>query len=144
MAADDKRREFDEGVQRGFALDDALAFRRLMLDIYGQRCAVTGHGHPGDAGAEGLEVFLLQPLEHGGMMTSANAIVVEAAVASLLGKGLILISDDFLAYTPHPELVGARREPGELHGQPLTLPDNVSLWPERAMIGYHRSLFRAQ
>ena len=144
MSGDSRRAGFEEGVQRGFALDDASVFRRLMLDIYGSRCAVTGHVF-GDGGqSDSLEVFLFQPLDHGGVLSPTNAVVVEPAVASLLGKGLIFISDDFLAFTPHPEIIGAPSDPERLRGRPLSLPDNVGLWPERAMLSYHRSLFRAQ
>lgn len=144
MAGGNRRAGFDEGIQRGFALDDAVAFQRMMLDVYGSRCAVTGRTLSADPPIEGLEVFLFQPLGHGGAMTTANAVVVEPAVASLLSKGLILVTEDFLAYTPHPEIIGAANEPGVLRGRPLNLPDDVAMWPERAMINYHRSLFRAQ
>lgn len=135
---------FGEGMQRGFALDDAVAFRRMMLELYQGRCAVTGRA-PAEAGAsEALDVFLLQPLGHGGVMRPGNALVVEAAVASLLGKGLVWISDDYRAYAPFPEVIGAAGEPGDQKGRPLCLPKDVALWPERTMIAYHRSLFRAQ
>lgn len=144
MSGDSRRAGFEEGFQRAFALDDAVSFRRLMLDIYGGRCAVTGRLLIDSGQAEALEVFLFQPLDHGGAMSTANAVVVEPAVASLLGKGLILISDEFLAFTPHPEIIGAPSDPTGSRGRRLTLPDTVALWPERAMISYHRSLFRAQ
>ncbi|MHA6297202.1 hypothetical protein [Devosia sp. CAU 1758] len=142
MAGKHHRAGFDEGFQRGFALDDAVAFRGFMLGLYDERCAVTGRAV--DADGESLELFLFQPLSHGGTMSTGNAMVVEAAVASLLGKGLIFISDDFLAYTPHPEIIGAPSDPERSRGRRLWLPEEVSLWPERSMIGYHRSLFRAQ
>jgi hypothetical protein len=144
LAGNHHRAGFEDGVQRGFALDDAVAFRALMLELYRERCAVTGRAAGADGSDEGLEVFMLQPLDHGGLMTPGNAIVVEPAVASLLGKGLIFISDDFLAYTPHPEIIGAASDPDSLQGRPLWLPADIALWPERSMLGYHRSLFRAQ
>lgn len=130
---------FGEGIQRGLVLDDAVAFRRMMIELYGERCAVTGQ-----PAGRGIEVFLFQPPAHGGALSTANALVVERAAASLLGRGLILISDDYLAFTPHPEIIGATHDPEECPGRRLTLPDDVSLWPDRAMLSYHRSLFRAQ
>ena len=138
MSSDTDGPGFGESAQRGFALDDAVAFRRLMLDLYGDRCAVTGHA---DAG---LELFLFQPLAHGGPMGTGNAIVVEPAVKSLLEQGLLLISDDYLAFMPHPEIIGGSAVPDAAQGHRIELPANVSLWPSRAMLAYHRSLFRAQ
>lgn len=135
---------FGEGMQRGFALDDAVAFRRLMLDLYQCRCAVTGQSPASGEGSDTLEVFLFQPLGHGGVMRPGNALVVEAAVASLLGKGLVWISDDYHAYAPYPEIIGAAGQPADQCGRPLSLPEDIALWPERSMIAYHRSLFRAQ
>lgn len=134
---------FGEGVQRGFALDDAVAFRRLMLDIYGSRCAVTD-GALGLGDQDSLEVFLFQPLEHGGTMTTGNAVVVDSAAASLLRRGVVLVDDDYVTFLPHPEHLGPGVEAKPLPGRRLALPDNVSLWPERTMLAYHRSLFRAQ
>ena len=140
MARNDQSLGLEEGVQRSFALDDPIAFRRLMLELYGDRCAVTGS----DSAGEALEVFLFQPLGHDGPLTTGNAMVVEQAVASLLRRGLILISDDYLAFTPHPEVIGLPSDPDTLRGRNLFLPDDAALWPERSMLAYHRSLFRAQ
>jgi hypothetical protein len=133
------RAGFGEVAQGSFALDDAPAFHRLMLGLYGDHCAVTGHRPD-----EPLDVFIFQPVGHGGALSPANAIVVEAAVASLLGRGLILISDDYMAYTPNPEIIGETRDPDAQRGRRLSLPADVSLWPRRDMLFYHRSLFRAQ
>lgn len=144
MGSDKRDSGFGEGVQRSFALDDAAIFRRLMLGLYGGRCAVTGQCPPQRSAEDALEVFLFQPLCHGGVMTSGNALVVEPAVASLLGKGLILVSDDYFAFAPHPEIVGAAKASEARCGRPLFLPDEVGQWPDRAMLAYHRSLFRAQ
>ena len=134
---------FGEGVQRSFAMDDAVAFRRLMLDIYGGRCAVTD-GALGPVGDDSLEVFLFQPLEHGGAMTTSNAVVVDRAAAGLLRRGVVLVDDDYFTFLPHPEHLAPGAEAKPLPGRMLALPDNVSLWPDRTMLAYHRSLFRAQ
>lgn len=137
------KRGFAEGVQSSFALDDAVAFRQMMLGLYQERCAVTGR----DARTgldESLDVFLFQPLDHGGRLTPNNAIVVEPAVASLMGKGLILIGDDYTAFAPHPEVIGQEPDAEGSRGRRLWLPDSVSHWPDRTLIAYHRSLFLAQ
>ncbi len=144
MAERDRSIGFAEGVQRGFALDDAVSFRHLMLEIYDFRCAVTGKTYSSDEAGEHLEVFLLQPLVHGGHMAPGNAVVVDTVVAGLLGKGHLLISDSYRAYTSHPEIVSEPVEASDAQGRNMMLPANVSLWPQLAMIGYHRSLFRAQ
>lgn len=127
-----------EGVQRGWVMDDAVAFRQMMLQLYDQRCAVTGQQPEA-----GVEVFLFRAPALGGLLSTANALVVERAAASLLGSGLILISDDYRAFTPHPEIIGASNDEA-CAGRRLTLPDNVWLWPDKAMLAYHRNLFRSQ
>ena len=134
---------FGEGAQRSFVLDDAMAFRRLMLDIYDGRCAMTD-GALGTGDDDSLEVFLFQPLEHGGALTSSNAVVVDRAAASLLRRGVVLVDDDYVTFLPHPEQLAPGVEAKPLLGRRLTLPENVSLWPDRAMLAYHRSLFQAQ
>ena len=138
MSGDAGGSGFGEGGQSAFALDDAVAFRRLVLDLYGHRCAVTGHED------EGLDVFLFQPLEHGGTLVVGNALAVEPAVASLLAQGLLLISDDFVAFAPHPEVIGLESNADTVRGHRIRLPEAVSMWPDRTMLAYHRSLFRAQ
>lgn len=134
---------FGEGVQRSFAMDDAVAFRRLMLDIYNGRCAVTD-GALGPVGDDSLDVFLFQPLEHGGAMTTGNAVVVDRAAAGLLRRGVVLVDDDYFTFLPHPERLKPGAEARPLPGRMLALPGNVSLWPHRTMLAYHRSLFSAQ
>ncbi|MBJ3783196.1 hypothetical protein [Devosia sediminis] len=138
MINHDDKPGFGEAGQRSFALDDAIAFQDLMLGIYGASCAVTGKSE------QGVELFLFQPLSHGGQMVAGNAVVVEPAVASLLSQGLLLISDDFSAYTPHPELVGVAITTETQRGRHIRLPEATSHWPDKAMLAYHRSLFRAQ
>ena len=144
VAERDRSAGFAEGVQRNFALDDAVAFRSLMLEIYGYRCAVTGMAYASDLADGYLEVFLFQPLSDGGPMTPGNAVVIEEVVAGLLDKGHLLISDDYRAYTSHPEIVSEPVEAGDVQGRTMVLPDNLSLWPRRDLVSYHRSLFRAQ
>lgn len=130
--------------QAGFALADAVAFRRFMLDIYGYRCAITGRVHAEDEAEEGLDVFLLQPLAHGGALQPGNAVVVETAAARLLEGGLVQIGDDFLVYLPDPERSDLDADMAERLGRPLSLPESPSLWPDRAMLAYRRSLSRGQ
>lgn len=134
---------FGEGAQRAFALDDAVAFRSLMLDIYSHSCALTG-GALNAGPDDGLDVFLLQPLSHGGSMTPGNALVVDKAAARLLEQGLVLVDDDYVAFLPHPEIAGPPFDSGSSSGRQLHLPESVSLWPDRAMLAYHRSRFRTQ
>lgn len=121
-----------------------MAFRSLMLEIYSYRCAVTGKAYAVDEADEHLEVFLFQPLSHGGPMAPGNAVVVEEVVAGLLDKGHLLVSDTYCAYTSHPEIVAEPVEASDAQGRTMVLPDNVSLWPRRDLVSYHRSLFRAQ
>jgi len=144
VADRDRSVGFAEGLQRGFALDDAVPFRQLMLEIYDYRCAVTGKSYAGDGAEDHLEVFLFQPLEHGGHMVPGNAVVVDTVVAGLLAKGHLLVSDTYRAYTSHPEIVSEPVEASDALGRNMMLPVNVSLWPQPALVGYHRSLFRAQ
>lgn len=141
MTGENFDRGFGEAAQAFF---DHSAIERLadeLISNYGLRCAVSGARL-----TQELEptVFFLQPLDHHGEIHRGNALLVERASASLLQSGIVLISDDYEAFIARPDLV----DPGMLatvqQRQRLYLPENVDFWPSRAMIAYHRSLFRAQ
>lgn len=145
MAAD-RQRGFRERFQQGFTPADPVAFARLMLDQYGNRCALMGAKH--DATEDGLHpiltIFLFQPLSHQGALEPSNAIVVELAVASLLERGLVLIDDQYEAYLPQSEEASDAGADATAGRRQLHLPEDRAFWPDRAMLAYHRSLFNAQ
>lgn len=136
----------EEGLQRGFVLEDPVALTRMMLDLYDHRCAVTGKAFPRAHGAlphPDLEVFLFQPLSHRGLLSPVNALLVEGAVFGLMQAGLVLITDRYEAMVS----ASAGAEPGLAEGdavRPLHLPADRLFWPDRAALAYHRGLFKAQ
>lgn len=122
---------FDEGFQRGFALDDATSFAGLMLEIYDYRCALTGRQfapvdplpHPD------LDIYLLQPLAEGGELSFGNALVVERSVARLLDEGQLYIDD---AYRIH-------ERSGNETGKTLWRHADRAFWPSPIALAAHRA-----
>lgn len=126
-------RGLGEDFQRGFVLEDATSFTRLMLELYQHRCCISKRQfepvatlpHPD------LDIYLLQPLNEGGELSFGNALVVERAVARLLGLGEILIVDDYRMVRGNG--VGCR--------EPLLLHHDRAFWPSRAALDYHLRRF---
>jgi hypothetical protein len=139
-------RGFGEMMQRGFALDDQVAFMQSALGVYGHRCAVTGRiFSPSDSAVHpDLTVFLFQPLEHGGTLSLGNALVVDIGAAGLLAKGVVLIDDHYRSFIAQPDLVDGGTEASGTADRPLILPEDPIHWPTRNALAYHRSMFRIQ
>jgi predicted restriction endonuclease len=129
MPGYDDQDGFGEGLQRGFALDDAVSFTRLLLELYGYRCAVSGRQFAAltEVPHPDLDVYLFQPLSEGGTLAFGNAIVVERAVSRLLDQGQIAITDDFVAI----------RADGS-GGAPVFRPPDRAFWPSPEALEYHR------
>jgi hypothetical protein len=126
----DDRFEFDEGFQRGFALDDATSFTRLMLEIYENRCAFTRRQFPpADALPHpDLDIYLLQPLADGGELSFHNALVVERPVSRLLDEGQLWIDVDLAIHDVS----------GKIHGSIWRHADRA-FWPSLEALAQHRT-----
>jgi hypothetical protein len=139
-------RGFGEMVQRGFALDDHVGFMQSALAVYRHRCAITGRIFPPSETAvhPDLTVFLFQHMEHGGALSLGNSLVVDIGAAGLLGKGVLMIDDDYRSFVARPDLFDPGASSPASDERPLFLPDDPIYWPTRNALAYHRSMFRIQ
>ncbi len=137
---------FAEIYQSGFDTDAPVVFTESALLAYDHRCAITGRKFEpsGSAVHPDLTVFLFQPLAHGGRWDFGNAVVVDIAAASLLGKGILLVDDDYQAFIAQPVMLDPSATGPASGERPLVLPQDPGIWPTRQALAYHRSLFRVQ
>lgn len=111
-------------------------FRVRVLDAYGRACAVTTeHSLPV------LDAAHIRPFADGGEHAVANGLVLRSDLHRLFDRGYITVDDE-------NRLVVGRRlkqdfENGRtyyaLHGQTLSLPEEVALRPDRDTLAWHRS-----
>lgn len=142
MADEDFSSGFGEAAQPFFDYSEITHLAKRMMALYHCRCALSGAALS-DRQFEPI-VFFLQPLEHGGRIDPENALLVERASGRLLQSGIVLMSDEYEAYIARPDLLENTAGAGLEEGRKLFLPDSAEFWPSKAMIAYHRSLFRAQ
>lgn len=132
-----------EEAQRGFAaadgtLDAHTELYRLVLLVYGHRCALTGARfappvltlHPD------LEVEAIQPREDGGPLAIANYLPMIRSLARPFRDGLITIESDYRITAPHPDMLDADMLAALRAG--LVVPEEALFRPGVAFLAHHR------
>ncbi len=71
------------------------AFRRVVLDNYDQRCAVTGLKFINGGGRAEVNAAHIQPVQFGGPDSLQNGIALSATAHWTFDRGLISLADDF-------------------------------------------------
>jgi putative restriction endonuclease len=69
-------------------------FRRLVLDAYDRRCAVTGLKFINGGGRAEVEAAHIKPVEHHGPDDPRNGIALSGTAHWMFDRGLISLSDD--------------------------------------------------
>jgi putative restriction endonuclease len=69
-------------------------FRRVVLDAYDRRCAVTGLKFINGGGRAEVEAAHIKPVEHHGPDDIRNGIALSGTVHWMFDRGLISLSDD--------------------------------------------------
>ncbi|HEX9954423.1 MAG TPA: HNH endonuclease [Allosphingosinicella sp.] len=69
-------------------------FRRLVLDAYDRRCAVTGLKFINGGGRAEVEAAHIKPVEHQGSDDVRNGIALSGTAHWMFDRGLISLSDD--------------------------------------------------
>lgn len=70
------------------------AFRRIVLDAYDSRCAITGLKLINGGGRAEVEAAHIKPVEHSGPDTIRNGLALSGTVHWMFDRGLISLSDD--------------------------------------------------
>lgn len=69
-------------------------FRRIVLDAYDSRCAITGLKFINGGGRAEVQAAHIKPVEHHGPDTITNGIALSGTAHWMFDRGLISLSDD--------------------------------------------------
>ncbi|MER9016950.1 HNH endonuclease [Mesorhizobium sp. M0898] len=110
------------------------AFRLVVTDLYGRRCAITK-----ERTLPALEAAHIRPYADGGEHSASNGILMRRDIHSLFDQGYVTVSQDHRF-----EVSGRIREEFEngrhyyeLHGSEISLPANKSQQPDAAALRWH-------
>jgi putative restriction endonuclease len=110
------------------------AFRVLVTDVYGRRCAVTQ-----ERTLPALEAAHIRPYGDGGEHEARNGLLLRRDIHSLFDTGYVTV-------TPRLSFEVSRRIKEEfengrdyyaLHGQPITVPENPNHRPDPGELRWH-------
>jgi putative restriction endonuclease len=113
-------------------------FRRLVLDAYDRRCAVTGLKLINGGGRAEVEAAHIRPVEHNGPDDPRNGIALSGTAHWMFDRGLISLSDDLDVLVSRQvndtdsvwKLVNSSRR--------AAAPGNPALRPHPAYLTWHR------
>jgi putative restriction endonuclease len=110
------------------------AFRILVTDLYGRRCAITR-----ERTLPALEAAHIRPYAEGGGHVGANGILFRRDIHSLFDAGYVTVTKDYRF-----EVSRRIREEFEngkdyyaLNGKPVTVPERADLQPDRTALQWH-------
>lgn len=112
------------------------AFRLLVVDAYGRRCAVSG-----EKALPVLQSAHIRPVARGGQHRIDNGLLLRSDIHTLFDRGYVTI-------TPAGQFMASRRlkadyDNGEpyyaLEGRPVALPAEVADQPASAFLEWHNS-----
>jgi HNH endonuclease len=117
------------------------AFRILVTDNYGRRCAVTG-----ERTLPALDAAHIRPYSDGGLHEVSNGLLLRRDIHSLFDAGYVTVTPDYRF-----EVSKRIREEFEngrvyyaLNGTPLAVPDRIDLKPDQKALTWHNTeRFRA-
>ena len=110
------------------------AFRVLVTDIYGRRCAVTR-----ERTLPALEVAHIRPYGDGGAHEARNGLLLRRDIHSLFDSGYVTVTPDldFEVSRRIKEEFENGRHYYALHGQRISAPQDASERPDRDALTWH-------
>lgn len=113
-------------------------FRKLVLDAYDSRCAITGHRFINGGGRAEVEAAHIRPVEHHGPDIVGNGLALSGTAHWMFDRGLISLTDDLsILISRHVNdadaawrLVNPSRR--------AIVPREPTLQPHRRFLGWHR------
>ena len=110
------------------------AFRVLVTDIYGRRCAVTQ-----ERTLPALEAAHIRPYSDGGEHEARNGLLLRRDIHSLFDLGYVTVTPDlkFEVSRRIREEFENGRHYYELHGQQIIVPDNKTQRPDPGALNWH-------
>jgi putative restriction endonuclease len=110
------------------------AFRLVVTDVYGRRCAVTsGKVLPA------LDVAHIRPYSEGGAHQISNGLLLRRDIHTLLDRGYVTIDPDlrFVVSNRVKTEFNNGEEYRRLHGRTISVPDQPHLRPDARILAWH-------
>ena len=110
------------------------AFRVLITDAYGRRCAITR-----ERTLPALEAAHIRPYSEGGSHDPGNGLLLRRDIHSLFDSGYVTVAPDlrFIVSAKIREEFENGKDYYRLHGSPITQPDIPRYQPNRDMLVWH-------
>lgn len=110
------------------------AFRVLVTDVYGRRCAVTG-----EKTLPALEAAYIRPYGDGGAHEARNGLLLRRDIHSLFDAGYVTVAPDlkFNVSRRIREEFENGRHYYALHGQAIAAPSMAGQRPDPAALAWH-------
>lgn len=110
------------------------AFRLVVTDLYGRRCAITK-----ERTLPALEAAHIRPYADGGEHSPANGILMRRDIHSLFDQGYVTITPEhrFEVSRRIREEFDNGRHYYELHGSEITLPTSANQRPDVGALRWH-------
>jgi putative restriction endonuclease len=113
-------------------------FRKIVLDAYDRRCAITGFSFINGGGRAEVEAAHIKPVEANGPDIISNGLALSGTVHWMFDRGLIGLSDNYDILVSRqvndPESVWKIINPNRT----AFLPRNPAMRPHPAFLGWHR------
>lgn len=112
------------------------AFRVLVTDVYGRRCAVTR-----EKTLPALEAAHIQPYSSGGLHEARNGLLLRRDIHSLFDAGYVTVTPDltFKVSRHIRDDYGNGRHYYALDGQPINAPENPAFRPDPRALSWHNT-----
>lgn len=113
-------------------------FRRIVLDAYDCRCAITGLKFINGGGRAEVEAAHIKPVEHNGPDDIRNGIALSGTAHWMFDRGLISLSDDLevLVSRQVNDVEGVWKLVNETRG--AAVPANPAHRPHPSYLAWHR------
>lgn len=116
------------------------AFRRRLLEIYREGCAISGREILRPSGASGLDAAHVIPVEAGGTDDPRNGILLSKDVHWAFDSALLLITNRRVVEVPEAvKAIPANEFLRSLHGRALVDPDPSELRVADDALAWHRN-----
>lgn len=110
------------------------AFRVLVTDIYGRRCAVTQ-----ERTLPALDAAHIRPYSDGGKHEAHNGLLLRRDIHRLFDTGYVTVTPDFNFEVSHRirEEFENGRDYYKLHGRRIYIPERLELRPDSGSLAWH-------
>lgn len=117
------------------------AFRRAVMDVYQDTCAVTGLRIINGGGRAEAQAAHIVPVADGGPDVVRNGIALSATAHWLFDRHLISIGEDWSLLISHNKVPVEMLPMFARHRERIRLPRDTAAWPRPDFVAHHRERF---